>query len=199
MTFIDYDAFYDCTSLTGITFTGTNAQWKEIFKETGYLVYEQYHAINNDFNFGRYFIDKEKYQEMKRFSVNAGDLIISCSGTMGRIAIIPDIYKEGIINQALLKLTTHNQLNNRYLKRLLQQPFYQDKYFSNQAGVAIQNVMSVKELKNISIPLPSLEEQKSIVAKIEQEEQYVDACKKLIELNKQKISDKIKSIWNSED
>ncbi len=171
---------------------------KEIFKETGYLVYEQYHAINNDFNFGRYFIDKEKYQEMKRFSVNAGDLIISCSGTMGRIAIIPDIYKDGIINQALLKLTTHNQLNNRYLKILLQQPFYQDKYFSNQAGVAIQNVMSVKELKNISIPLPSLEEQKSIVAKIEQEEQYVDACKKLIELNKQKISDKIKSIWNND-
>lgn len=172
---------------------------KEIFKDEGYLVYEQYHAINNDFSFERYFIDEEKYNEMKRFAVHAGDLIISCSGTMGRIAIIPNRYKEGIINQALLKLTVRNELNNMFLKIILQQPSYQRKYFSNQAGAAIQNVMSVKILKDIEIPLPTLEEQKAIVAQIEQEEQYVEACKKLIELNKQKISNKIKSIWNSEE
>ena len=136
---------------------------------------------------------------MKRFAVHAGDLIISCSGTMGRVAIIPNRYKEGIINQALLKLTVHNELNNMFLKILLQQPSYQRKYFSDQAGAAIQNVMSVKILKDIEIPLPTLEEQKAIVAKIEQEEQYVDACKKLIELNKQKISNKIKSIWNCDN
>lgn len=172
---------------------------KEIFKDEGYLVYEQYHAINNDFSFERYFIDEEKYNEMKRFAVHAGDLIISCSGTMGRIAIIPNRYKEGIINQALLKLTVRNELNNMFLKIILQQPSYQRKYFSNQAGAAIQNVMSVKILKDIEIPLPTLEEQKAIVAQIEQEEQYVEACKKLIELNKQKISNKIKSIWNCDN
>jgi len=33
VTFIDYDAFYDCTGLAGITFTGTKTQWKEIAKE----------------------------------------------------------------------------------------------------------------------------------------------------------------------
>ena len=54
-------------------------------------------------------------------------------------------------------------------------------------------------IKQIEIPLPSLEEQKAIVAQIEQEEQYVEACKKLIELNKQKISNKIKSIWNCDN
>lgn len=53
-----------------------------------------------------------------------------------------------------------------------------------------------KEFQDKEIYKPSLEEQKAIVAKIEEEEKYVDACKKLIEINKQKISDKIKSIWN---
>lgn len=170
---------------------------KEIFKDQGYLVYEQYHAINDDFSFERYFIDEEKYNEMRRFAVHAGDLIISCSGTMGRIAIIPNRYKEGVINQALLKLTVHNELNNTFLKLLLLQPSYQKKYFSDQSGAAIQNVMSVKILKDIEIPLPSLKEQNAIVAQIKQEEQYVDACKKLIEISKQKISNKIESIWNS--
>ena len=63
------------------------------------------------------------------------------------------------------------------------------------------NQASIKtsDLKNIEIFLPSLDEQKSIVAQIEQEEQYVEACRKLIELNKQKISNKIKSIWNCDD
>ena len=51
-------------------------------------------------------------------------------------------------------------------------------------------------IKYIEFLLPPFEEQKVIVAQIEQEEQYVEACKKLIELNKQKISNKIKSIWN---
>ena len=54
-----------------------------------------------------------------------------------------------------------------------------------------------KELKEKEMYRPPLEEQKAIVAKIEQEEQYVDACKKLIEINQQKISNKINSIWNN--
>ena len=54
------------------------------------------------------------------------------------------------------------------------------------------------DVQNLIVWLPSSEEQKAIVAQIEQEEQYIDACKKLIEINKQKISDKIKSIWSSD-
>jgi type I restriction enzyme M protein len=78
---------------------------KEIFKSSGYLVYEQFHAINNDFTFGRYYIDEAKFNEMKRFEVFPNDILISCSGTMGKIAIVPDGNIKGIINQALLKLT----------------------------------------------------------------------------------------------
>lgn len=81
---------------------------KEIFVPSGYLVYEQNHAINNNFNFARYFITKEKFEEMKAFAVKPKDFIISCSGTIGRIAEIPEDAKEGIINQALLKITLDN-------------------------------------------------------------------------------------------
>ena len=75
-------------------------------------------------------------------------------------------------------------------------------FFYTVKSVKIKNLgysRHFKEFSDKKVYRPSLEEQKSIVAKIEQEEQYVDVCKKLIELNKQKISDKIKSIWNSED
>lgn len=63
---------------------------KNIFKSEGYAVYEQQHAIYNQFDDIRYFIDENKFNEMKRFELNSGDLIMSCSGTMGKMAIIPE-------------------------------------------------------------------------------------------------------------
>jgi type I restriction enzyme S subunit len=34
---------------------------KDIFTQVGFLVYEQYHALNNDFSFERYYIDEDKF------------------------------------------------------------------------------------------------------------------------------------------
>ena len=147
---------------------------KEIFVKEGYWVYEQYHAINNDFSKARYFIDDKKFNEMKRFEVYPGDILISCSGTMGKIAIVPDDYHKGIINQALLKLSVHNDvLNNIFLKYLLLSEYYQNKYFRNQPGAAIQNVLSVSVLKNIKIILPTIQQQKNFVDKVQEIEAYI--------------------------
>lgn len=147
---------------------------KEIFVKEGYWVYEQYHAINNDFSKARYFIDDKKFNEMKRFEVYPGDILISCSGTMGKIAIVPDDYHKGIINQALLKLSVHNDvLNNIFLKYLLLSEYYQNKYFRNQPGAAIQNVRSVSVLKNIKIILPTIQQQKNFVDKVQEIEAYI--------------------------
>lgn len=169
---------------------------KEIFKQTGYLVYEQYHAINDDFDFGRYFIDEDKFNEMKRFEVFTDDILISCSGTMGKIAIVPRNHKKGIINQALLKLAPNKaKILPLYLRFILESEPIQQRYFQNQSGVAIQNVASVKVLSQIEIPFPSLGIQKQIVEKIESEHALVESSKKLVELYTQKIETRIKSIY----
>lgn len=168
---------------------------KEIFRSSGHLVYEQYHAINNDFNFGRYFIDKKKFDEMKRFEVLPEDLLVSCSGTMGKIAIVPKNARQGIINQALLKLTPYKEkLISEYLKLVLEADFIQNKYFKDQSGSSIQNVASVKVLQKIKIPLPTLEIQKKLVAEAEKEQQIINANKQLIAIMEQKISDVLSEI-----
>lgn len=68
-------------------------------KEDGIPVYEQQHAIYNSREF-RYYIDEQKFNEMKRFQVRKDDLIISCSGTVGKVSIIKDDDPNGIISQA---------------------------------------------------------------------------------------------------
>jgi type I restriction enzyme S subunit len=58
---------------------------KEFFVKDGYAVYEQQHAIYNQFDDIRYFIDENKFKAMQRFELASGDLIMSCSGTMGNV------------------------------------------------------------------------------------------------------------------
>ncbi len=140
---------------------------KSIFKKEGYVVYEQQHAIYNQFTKVRYFIDEKKFNEMKRFELKSGDLIMSCSGTMGKIAIAPDGIKKGIINQALLKLTPSKNLLNVFLKDWMKSGVFQDDLKTYTKGAAIKNVVSVKILKGIKIFVPKMQEQKSIVAKLD--------------------------------
>lgn len=139
---------------------------KECFKNCGYAIYEQQNAIYNKFTF-RYFINEEKYQSLIRFKVNSGDLIISCSGTIGKVAIVPENHKEGIINQALLKLTPRKVIKAFFLKYLMESNYFSKIINANTEGVAIKNIASVAVLKKLPIPLPPLSEQESIVARLD--------------------------------
>ena len=129
---------------------------KSMFKKEGYAVYEQQHAIYNQFESIRYFIDENKFNEMKRFELTPNDLIMSCSGTMGKVAIVPKNIKRGVINQALLKLTTNENLDVYYLKYWMESPDFDNRIKENTVGAAIKNVASVKILKQIPIPIPPM-------------------------------------------
>lgn len=137
---------------------------KEFFVDHGFSVYEQQHAIYGHFYDVRYFIDGCKFKELKRFELHPGDLIMSCSGTMGRLAIAPEGIGKGIINQALLKITPKANVDLGYLKYWLESETFQFRLSGNTHGAAIKNVASVAVLKEMVIPLPPLPEQKRIAA-----------------------------------
>lgn len=136
---------------------------KSIFKPEGFAVYEQQHAIYDQFQDIRYFVDGEKFEQMSRFELLPGDLIISCSGTMGKIAIAPSNIRRGIINQALLKLTPKLGITAQFLKIWMESPNFQREIESRAQGAAIKNMASVKVLKDIFIPIPSEVVQHEIV------------------------------------
>lgn len=149
---------------------------KDFFVSKGIRVFEQYNAINDDPYWARYYVTKEKYEELKAFTANAGDLLISCSGvTLGRITEIPNDTDMGIINQALLKLNLNKKLiSNAYFKMLFKSKYMQDLIFEKALGSAIPNMVGVVELKRIFIPLPPKEEQKRIVDRVNELMQLCD-------------------------
>jgi type I restriction enzyme S subunit len=157
---------------------------KEIFVEDGYAVYEQSHAIYDQFSEIRYFVDEAKFSEMRRFELRPNDLIMSCSGTMGRVAIAPDDLRRGIINQALLKLTPAGSVDSWYLKYWMESRDFQDALGQCSGGAAIQNVASVSVLKEIALPLPALAAQRAAVVEIDR---FAAETERLRENHQQKL------------
>ncbi len=141
---------------------------KEIFVEEGYLVYEQFHALNNDFSMARYFIDEEKYNELIGFAVKPKDIIISCSGVyLGKLAIIPDKAKEGIINQALLKLTLdQSKMRNDFFVFHFTQENFKKTYFDSNRGAGIPNFPPMKVFKQFPFITPPIELQNQFADRV---------------------------------
>lgn len=172
---------------------------KSIFVEDGFAVYEQQHAIYNQFDEIRYFIDDAKFREMQRFELRPNDLIMSCSGTMGKVAIVPDNIQRGIINQALLKLTPLSTVLPEFLKYWIDSTDFQDILKAQSGGAAIQNVASVSILKEIPIPLPPLPEQQRIVRLLDQAFAAIATAKANADKNLQNARALFESFLNSVD
>lgn len=123
-------------------------------KETGIPVYEQKNAIYNKREF-RFFIDEEKFQELKRFQVKTNDLIISCSGTVGRISIIKEEDPKGIISQALLILRPEvTKIDLKHLFYFLSSKQGFELITQASHGSVQINIAERKVVENIPIFLP---------------------------------------------
>ena len=68
-----------------------------------------------------------------------------------------------------------------------------------QSDGAVFLNLTTNQIKEFKTPLPSIEEQKSIIKKIEEEQELVNANKKLISLFEQKIKNKINAVWGIAD
>ena len=132
---------------------------KEFFvepSETTYKVYEQKHAIQKSTSIGTYYITEEKYHELKRFECLPGDILMSCSGTMGELYQLPEECEKGVINQALCKFT----LNDRILPICFLIYMKQTIGKLETKGSGIQNIAAVSYVKQMPINLPPMEVQK---------------------------------------
>ena len=89
-----------------------------------------------------------------------------------------------------------NKIDSEFLWVLLNQYRVQGKYmqFMRQN---VNGLFNREELKEVYVPVPSLEEQQEIMRNIKEEMAIVEQNKRLIEIFEQKISDKISEVWGN--
>lgn len=143
---------------------------RDELKYEGFPIYEQQHAIHDSRIF-RYYVDEVKYKELIRFKIKPNDLIISCSGTIGKVSIIKNNDPIGIISQALLILRINNNIIlPEYLKYFLESHNGHNFLVSESNGAAQVNISQKDVINKIPIKLPPLHIQKQIVSELN----YID-------------------------
>ncbi len=133
-----------------------------------FKLYEQGNVIQNDFNRGTYYLDKERFNDLKKFEIAPGDILITCAGTLGKIAIVPEGIERGIFNSVLMRIRPNpNKILTKYFYYYFGSAYVQSKIFSKSYGATIKNLFPTKKLKGFKIPVPPIQVQKKIIDIIE--------------------------------
>ena len=115
------------------------------------------------------FISGELYQELKeKYGVpNVGDIMISAVGSIGFTYIVKKndlfYYKDA----SVLCLKNSNNLYSEFFSVWLSTPYIQGQMYKNSKGTTVDTI-TLEKLKNYIVPLPPMQEQHRIVAKIEE-------------------------------
>ncbi|WP_215685007.1 restriction endonuclease subunit S [Coprococcus eutactus] len=129
-------------------------------------VYEQKNAIQKDASLGEYYITKEYYEEkMQSFTVQPGDIIVSCAGTIGETYVLPNDIEVGIINQALMRMSIYAPIDIDYFLLYFDYVLKESARNSSK-GSAIKNIPPFVIFKQMLLPLPPVAEQRRIVESV---------------------------------
>ncbi len=125
----------------------------------------------------------------KNYIIHNGDLIIGMDGEFNHT-----LWNGGdaLLNQRTCKLHSFKNVLKEWVNYFIGLKLKEIE--DSTYAVTVKHI-SNKQIMNIEIPLPPLEVQEEIVKELEEKEKAIEECKKLIETHKQKINDKIKSIW----
>ena len=188
-----------CSVQRGLTYSGKDTvdysstvvlRATNIDLDSSSLVFDELKYLRDDFEI------KEKY-ELKKGSL----LICFSSGSkshLGKVALVDKHYKYafgGFIGQ----ITPSNNIDPKYLFYSLISEDYKSYIAQLTDGVNINN-LKIKDLQGFQIPVPPLEEQKQIVAKLDQCFEAIDKAKanatKNLENAKELFQSKLNDIFS---
>jgi type I restriction enzyme, S subunit len=170
---------------------------KSVYKESGIKFLRSQNIYNDGLRLeGVAYISEE--QNKQGSIVRPRDILLNITGgSIGRCALVPDDFDVANINQHVMIIRNLISENRFLLHYILVSRYIQSMIMSVQVGVSREG-LSAEKLKKFLIPLPPLEEQKRIVAKIEELMPYVEkydiAYSDVEELNKKFPEDMQKSI-----
>jgi type I restriction enzyme S subunit len=136
-------------------------------------------------------IDKAEYEKIK-INLDKKSILISLNGTLGNLAKYNN--EKVALGKSAGYVVLTNNLVFDYIYVFLESPVFKSFYTQNYTGTTIKNI-PLKALRNCPIPLPPIEEQKRIVAKIEKlmplVDEYAESYNRLQKIDNE-FEDKLK-------
>jgi type I restriction enzyme S subunit len=119
---------------------------------------------NGSINLGKVkYVDESVYDQIRNYTISTNDLYLSIAGTIGKTGIIPDHLDGSLLTENACKLVLNEEIDKYYIYYFSLSDSFIDQAQKN-TRVAAQPKLALSRIKNITLMLPPLPEQKSIVA-----------------------------------
>lgn len=138
----------------------------------------QYNSIT------RYLITNNA--KVDNYRIQKGDVLLSIRGVNRKVAVFNRDKKDILMSQNFSGMRCNESLNPRFLQLYLESPVAQYYLDSYTTGTTIMNV-SLKDLKNLPIPVMSLEEQEKIITVFDEEQKKLTEELKRIEARQKEL------------
>lgn len=135
------------------------------FVESGVPVIEMEH-LSDDFITERIVrcITPRKFEDLKRSAVYPGDIIISKTGSLGKLGLLPDGVERGLITSRLAKITLDpSHADRRFVFQYLLK-LRNDGYWERVSQGGTMQILGIGMLQNAPIPDITVPEQAAIAA-----------------------------------
>ena len=107
-------------------------------------------------------ISEEAHRVLSRSEIKAGDLLITITGNVGRVVFLDDSFPVANINQHIARIRISNpEVEARFVFHYLKQDRCLKDFNSITTGQAYPQ-LSLRQVREMNIPLPSKDEQSAI-------------------------------------
>ncbi|HHI3606223.1 TPA: restriction endonuclease subunit S [Bacillus anthracis] len=137
------------------------------------------------------YISTEDFQKVnKRSKVDKGDVIMPMIGTIGNPLLVETDREFAIKNVALFKFQDNKFIFNKFFYYFLLSDLCKKQLNGSKRG-GTQSFVSLRDLRNLKVPLPPLEQQKEIVMVLDKVQGLIEKRKEAIA----KLDELIESVF----
>lgn len=125
------------------------------------------------------FYPLDTIPSLSKYILYEGDLLMSLTGNVGRVGILPKEFLPAALNQRVACLRLDKGLSKKFIFHFLNNKFFIQDAINFSTGVAQLN-LSTEWLNNYLVPVPPMEVQERIVAELDKINETIEDCRELL-------------------
>jgi type I restriction enzyme S subunit len=161
--------------------TSGSRDWAKYYSSAGDIFVRMGNLSRDSFNLRMdkiQYVKPPKNTEGNRTRLEEGDILVSITGEVGNLGVIPKNFGEAYINQHTALVRLNKMITTKYICYLFLSEIMQRQFNAPQRGM--KNSFRLSDIDFLLIPLPPLHEQEQIVTKLEELMSFCDGLEQSI-------------------